>query len=65
MSKIENKWGHMTTWERKKAYEELSELIRNRQQKEQPNQKTNEERKKIEERIKNIRKTWPIGIRIT
>ena len=53
MSKIENKW------ERKKAYEELSELIRKKQQKVQPNKKS------IEERIKDIRKQWPIGIRIT
>ena len=58
MSKIENKREKMTEWKRKKAFEELNELIRKRQQKDQPNKKTNEER------IKNIRKTWPIGIRI-
>lgn len=59
MSKIENKRENMTEWERKKAYEELNELIRKKQQKDQSNKKS------IDERIKNIRKTWPIGIRIT
>ena len=57
MAKIENKWENTTEWERKKAYEELSELIQKKQQKDQP--------KSIEERIKDIRKQWPIGIRIT
>ena len=55
MAKIENKWENTTEWERKKAYEELDELIRKKQQKDQP--------KSIEERIKDIRKQWPIGIR--
>lgn len=59
MSKIENKWESMTEWERKKAYEDLCKLIRKRQQKDQPNKKTDEER------IKDIKKTWPIGVRIT
>ena len=59
MSKIENKWENMTEWERKKAYEELSKLIQTKQESDQPNKKS------IEERIKNIRKKWPIGIKIT
>ena len=57
MAKIENKQEKMTEWERKKAYEELDELIRKKQQKDQPNKKS------INERIKDIRKQWPIGIR--
>lgn len=52
MTKIKNKD------ERKQAYEELDELIRNKQQKDQANKKSDEER------IKDIRKTWPLGIRI-
>ena len=59
MSKIENKWEYMTGGEKEKAYEGLCELIRKKQQKEQPNKKS------IEKRIKDIRKKWPIGIRIT
>jgi len=59
MSKIENKWENTTEWERKKAFEELNELIRKKQQKDQPNKKS------IEERIKDIRKKWPIGIKNT
>jgi len=49
----------MTEWERKKAHEDLCGLIQSKQQKDRVNKKS------IEERIKDIRKKWPIGIKDT
>ena len=53
MSKITNKWDYLSEKEKEKQYKELDVLYRSIQLKDQ----------KIEERIKEIKKLWPIGVK--
>ena len=55
MSKIDRKWENMTEWEKQKAYEDLSRLIRVKEQKKQGNKIS------IEERIKEIKRKFIRG----
>ncbi len=52
MSKIENKWENLTQWEKQKAYEGLSSLIRISAQKRRVNKTS------VEDRIKEIRRKF-------
>lgn len=53
MSKITNKWDYLSQKEKEKAYKELDGLFRSKQLEDQ----------NIEERIKEIKKLWPIGVK--
>jgi len=55
LSKIENKWENLTPWEKEKAYEKLSSLMRVRKQKIRVNETP------IEDRIEDIKKTFIRG----
>lgn len=53
MSKITNKWNYLSKKDKDKQYEKLDALCRSKQLTEQ----------NIEERIKTIKKEWPIGVK--
>ena len=57
MSKITNKWDYLSEKEKKKAMKELDALCRSKQQE---NENIEE---KIQERIQEIRKLWPMGVK--
>ncbi|MFX0023749.1 MAG: hypothetical protein ACFE9S_15590 [Candidatus Hermodarchaeota archaeon] len=55
MSKIENKWDNLSEWEKQKVYDDLSRLIRIKQQKDRVNKIP------VEKRITDIKRKFIRG----